>query len=267
MKDLVSIIMPTYNSSRFVAESIESILRQSYSNFELLITDDVSTDNTFEILKSYAQKDNRIKIFRLDCNMGAGYARNKSIQEAKGRYIAFCDSDDTWMPNKLEKQIRFMQKNNYCFCFASYFTCNEEGNRQGIVIAPSSVSLTDTKRDDKIGFLTAIYDTTYHGKFYMPTLRKRQDWAFVLLILKKCKRAYAVKEPLACYRRAKGSISHNKFTLIKYNAKVYSTVFGYSVLHAYIYLFTLFLPAYTLKVIKNKITNIRHKNSWNQITK
>lgn len=258
-EDLVSVIMPTFNSERYVTESIESILNQTYNNIELLITDDGSKDDTVSIIKSYAKKDSRVKIFLLDGNNGAGSARNNSIKHAQGRYIAFCDSDDVWLPEKLEKQIGFMRENKYCFTFASYYVFDSESRKKGIVIAPSSVSLIDTKRDDKIGFLTAIYDTSFWGKFYMPTLRKRQDWAYVLLILQKCGRAYSLREPLAYYRRAKGSISHNKFSLIKYNAKVYSTVFGYSVLHAYIYLFTMFLPAYAMKVINNKIINMRYE--------
>lgn len=258
-EDLVSVIMPAFNSERYIVESIESILNQTYHNIELLITDDGSEDNTISIIKSYAQKDSRVKAFFLNGNTGAGSARNNSIKHAKGRYIAFCDSDDVWLPEKLEKQIRFMQEKKCCFAFASYYVFDSESRKKGIVLAPSSVSLIDTKRDDKIGFLTAVYDTSFYGKFYMPTLRKRQDWAYVLQILQKCGHAYSLREPLAYYRRAKGSISHNKFSLIKYNAKVYSTVFGYSVLHSYCYLFTMFLPAYALKVINNKIINMRYE--------
>lgn len=256
---LVSVIMPSFNSGRFIAASIASILNQTYYNLELLITDDGSTDNTIEIIKSYMQSDNRVKLFRLYGNMGAGHARNRSIKEANGRFIAFCDSDDTWLPEKLEKQIAYMMENKYSFCFSSYYVCDESGLQKGIVLAPSSVSLKDTKRDDKIGFLTAIYDTTIYGKFYMPTLRKRQDWAYVLLLLQKCKRAFAIKEPLACYRRCRGSISYNKFSLVKFNAKVYETVFGYSVFKAYCYLFCLFLPSYAIKRIENKFIDIRYK--------
>ena len=263
-EDLVSVIMPTYNSSRFVAESIESILHQTYTNIELLITDDGSTDNTPEIIKHYARIDKRVRFFSLSENMGAGYARNKSIQEAKGRYIAFCDSDDSWMPEKLEKQIRFMQQNNLCFCFSSYFVCDDAGRQTGIVIAPASVSLTDTKRDNRIGFLTAMYDTSIHGKFYMPTLRKRQDWAYVLLILKKCQKAFALKEPLAFYRRSKGSISSNKISLIKFNAEVYKTIFGYSTLHAYCYLFCLFIPLHILKLINKRFIDFKYKKGYIQ---
>lgn len=259
--ELVSIVMPTYNSGRFVAESIESILRQTYPHIELLITDDASTDDTKEIVCRYAKKDKRIRFFPLPKNMGAGYARNNSIRKAKGRYIAFCDSDDIWMADKLEKQIAYMREKKCSFCFTSYFVCDETGTRTGVVLAPRSVSLTDTKHDNKIGFLTAVYDTHAYGKFYMPMLRKRQDWAYVLLILQKCKSAFALQEPLACYRKSKGSISSNKLSLIKFNAKVYETVFGYSTFLAYFYLFSFFLPSYFSKRINCKFTNMRHKKT------
>ena len=124
-KGLVSVIMPTYNSGRFVAESIESILNQTYTHLELLITDDGSTDDTPQIIRSYEQKDSRIRYFAMSDNMGAGHARNLSIELARGQYIAFCDSDDTWLPEKLEKQIAFMKKRQCCFCFSSYFICDE----------------------------------------------------------------------------------------------------------------------------------------------
>lgn len=110
MSELVSIITPSYNSAAYIAEMIESILAQTYTNWELLITDDCSTDDSVKIIESYATKDSRIKLFRLASNSGAGIARNKSIEEARGRYIAFCDSDDLWKPQKLEKQVEFMQK-------------------------------------------------------------------------------------------------------------------------------------------------------------
>lgn len=253
---LVSIIMPTFNSGATVGESVESIMAQTYRNWELLISDDGSTDDTVDIVEAYAQKDERILLFKLDSNSGAGEARNNSIRKAQGRYIAFCDSDDMWMPTKLEKQLEFMQSNNYQFVFASYLTCNKESKVQGRIIAPSKVSLIDTKRDDRIGFLTVIYDTKEIGKFYMPTLRKRQDWAYVLNILKKCRYAYALKEPLAIYRNGRDSLSHNKFTLIRYNIKVYETVFGYSKPHAYLYFFTVFVPMYIYKRICYKICEI-----------
>lgn len=253
--ELVSIIMPTFNAAATVGESIESILSQTYTNWELLISDDGSTDDTVAIVEAYAHRDSRVTLLRLAGNSGAGVARNNSIRKAKGRYIAFCDSDDMWMPTKLDRQLEFMNENRCQFVFSSYYICNKEGKRQGRIIAPSSVTLNETKRDNRIGFLTAMYDAKALGKFYMPALRKRQDWAYVLEILKKSHSAYALKEPLAIYRKGRGSISHNKFTLITYNAKVYQTVFGYSKLYSYFYLFSLFIPIYICKRLRYSVYN------------
>ena len=116
---LVSIIMPSYNAAQYVAASIDSILAQTYHNWELIITDDCSTDGTQVILQDYARRDERVRLFLFDTNQGSGATRNKCIEEAHGRYIAFCDSDDRWLPEKLEKQIAFMQQHDYAFTFAS----------------------------------------------------------------------------------------------------------------------------------------------------
>lgn len=242
--------MPSYNSSDFIAASIEGVINQTYKNIELLITDDGSDDNTIEIVKAFQKSDSRIRLFTLNGNNGAGAARNKSIGEAKGRYIAFCDSDDIWEPSKIELQLEFMKEHQYPFVFSSYYTIDKKGYRIGIVNAPKHVSLIDTKRDDKIGFLTAIYDTEMIGKLYMPLIRKRQDWAYVLMILQKCGKAYALQQPLASYRKGQDSISHNKFSLMKYNIKVYEIVFGYSKLKANLYFAFVFLPNHLLKRIK-----------------
>lgn len=250
-QDLVSVIMPTYNTGKFLSESIESVLNQTYTNLELLITDDGSTDETLTILENYAQKDHRVKIFYLGKNQGAGQARNNSIQEAQGRYIAFCDSDDRWMPEKIEKQILFMQKQQCALCCSSYITCDDGNKDTGIVYAPEKISFSMMKRDNKIGCLTAVYDTQLLGKkFYMPTLQKRQDWALFLSIIKQCHMAYGITEPLAYYRHRNHSISSNKFALIPYNIKVYETILGYSLGKATLYFFFLFLPTYYMKVLK-----------------
>lgn len=256
-KDLVSVIMPSYNASRFIGASIDSVLGQTYQNLELLISDDHSTDEeTIGLLKEYAKKDSRVRIFLLPENNGAGYARNNSIKEARGRYIAFCDSDDRWTPEKLEKQIQFMEEKKCCLSFSSYLVCGVNDERKGIVIAPSVLTLSNLKHDNKIGCLTAIYDTKPYGKFFMPTIRKRQDWALFLTIIQKCEKAYGMIEPLAIYRRVPGSISANKIKLVKYNAKVYQHVFGYSVPASYLYVFFIFLPTYFLKRITNWVANL-----------
>ena len=256
-KDLVSVIMPSYNASRFIGASIESVLRQTYRNVELLITDDHSTDpETISILQEYAEKDKRVRIFLLPENNGPGFARNNSIREARGRYIAFCDSDDRWFPEKLQKQISFMKRQKCALCYSSYLICGKDDARKGIVIAPSSMTLSELKHDNKIGCLTAVYDTTMYGKFFMPTIRKRQDWALFLTILKKCGKAYGMIEPLAIYRKIPGSLSYKKLNLVKYNARVYQHVFGYHCWFSYLYLFLIFMPCYLTKRATNWIANL-----------
>jgi glycosyltransferase involved in cell wall biosynthesis len=258
-EDKVSVIMPSYNTGKMICESIDSILSQTYTHIELLISDDHSSDaETIDILKAYAQKDPRVKVFFLEKNGGAGVARNNSIQQATGRYIAFCDSDDRWMSKKLEKQLAFMKEKDCCLSFTSYYTCDYDGTINGKVIVPKTLTLSQEKKDNKIGCLTAIYDTSKYGKFYMPTIRKRQDWALFLNILKQCHKAYALQEPLAIYRDVPGSISSNKLNLIKYNAKVYREVFGYSSFQAYSYLFLFFFPTYFTKKIQTWVNN--HRN-------
>ncbi len=257
MKDigLVSIITPSYNCSRFIGETISSILSQTYQNWELLITDDYSSDNSREIIQSYADMDSRIRLFCLDRNSGAGIARNNSIRKSKGRYIAFCDSDDRWFPDKLEKQMQFMNENRCGMCYSSYLTCNEEGDTTGIVVCRKKETLSSLKKDDKIGCLTVIYDTEVVGKVFMPSLRKRQDWAMKLKVLQTCKKAYGIKEPLAYYRLRENSISHNKLSLIKYNIAVYKDVFGWSKIRSFLFFIFAFMPSYFIKRLGLKYIN------------
>lgn len=262
MEELVSVIMPSYNGARYIAASIDSIISQTYRNWELIITDDCSSDGSRDIIRSYVGRDDRIRAFFFDENQGSGATRNKCIEEARGRYIAFCDSDDRWLPEKLEKQIRFMQEHDYAFTFSSYFTSDEQGTVDGIIIAPEKQSLTQTKHDDKIGFLTAIYDTHRCPKMLMPLQRKRQDWAYVLMIQQQVGNAYAIEEPLAIYRLHQHGISHNKWSLLRYNAAVYQEVFGYGTFRSWAYLVLFFLPTYFAKRIRNKLLNRRHRSLW-----
>lgn len=252
-QELVSVIMPTYNAGKYLAGSIDSILGQTYQNLELLITDDCSDDNTRQILKDYAQKDQRVKVAYLKENSGPAIARNRSIERARGRYIAFCDCDDRWMPEKLEKQIAHMTRKDCALSSSSYLICDDDNQVTGISVSPKYLTLSMMKRDNKIGCLTAIYDIKRLGhKFYMPAIRKRQDWALFLNILKDCQICFCLTEPLAYYRQHNNSVSSNKLSLIKYNVNVYETVFGYSTWKAYLYFFLCFLPAYTAKVMKRR---------------
>ena len=124
---LVSIILPLYNSELYISQTIESIIKQSYTNWELIITDDCSFDNSYEIVKSYSAIDKRIVLFKLDKNRGAGYARNYSIKNSNGRFISFCDSDDQWKPNKLKTQLKYMMKHKYHFTCSAFDVINEKG--------------------------------------------------------------------------------------------------------------------------------------------
>ncbi len=256
MKDygLVSVIMPTYNSAEYVIDTLKSILTQTYPNWELLITDDCSSDHTCEVISRYTS-DKRIKLFHLKQNGGAGVARNNSIANAKGRFIAFCDSDDSWLPEKLEKQLAFMEEKDCALSYTSYMLCDEKNKTEGVVICRKKETFSKARFGNEIGCLTAMYDTRKVGKVYMPDLRKRQDWGLWLKILQKCKVAYGMKEPLARYRVRSGSISSNKASLVKYNLNVYKKVLGYSSLKAYCLFYLFFLPSYFQKKLFLKYLN------------
>ena len=250
--ELVSVVMPTHNGDRFLEDSIRSILAQTYANLELVITDDCS-DNivTLEILRRFQEQDSRVDVVYLKENKGPGYARNKSIERARGRYIAFCDSDDRWFVDKLERQLAFMREKGCALCCSSYIVCNERNENIGIRISPVRITYKMMERDNKIGCLTAIYDIKKLGeKYYMPTLRKRQDWALFLIILQKCRIAYGMVEPLAYYRDRSHSVSSNKFSLVKYNVAVYHEILKFSWLKSYFYFFFLFLPTYVAKLYR-----------------
>ena len=158
--ELVSVIIPCYNSAKYLRECVESILNQTYTNLEVLITDDCSTDiDTKKILRELEHSDKRVKVFYLDRNSGPAAARNNSIEHAKGRYIAFCDSDDKWFENKLSEQIAFMKKKKTALCSSSYLLIDENTKIIGIVKSPKLIRYSTYQLDNRIGCLTAIYDT------------------------------------------------------------------------------------------------------------
>ena len=265
-QELVSVIMPTFNAGEYLSSSIESILAQTYTNFELLITDDNSSDNdTLQILKDYSERDSRIKIERLSKNSGTGVSRNNAIERAKGRYIAFCDCDDRWLPEKLEKQIAMMEEKQCALSCSSYLICDDNSRLIGINRSPSEITFDMERHDNKIGCLTAVYDITRLGrKFYMPQIRKRQDWGLFLSILRECNVCYSLAEPLAIYRHRQGSISHRKFSLVKYNIRIYHDILGYSWTKSLIHFLFLFLPSYGAKVIKRKIESYHFIKNLNR---
>lgn len=219
-KPTVSIIMPSFNAEATLSDSIKSVQAQTLSDWELLITDDNSTDRTYEIALEFAAQDPRIKVFQLKKNRGAGMARNYSIEHARGRFIAFLDSDDLWLPEKLEKQLDFMRENDATLAYTAYQKFSSQGNR-GVVHVPRKVAYRQLLRSCAIGCLTAMYDTEKTGgKRYMSAIRKRQDYALWLSILKSSDYAWGLDEVLAKYRSDRG-MTANKFTVFKYQWAVY----------------------------------------------
>lgn len=247
-QELVSIIMSSYNSV-YIDQAIESVLAQSYQNWELLITDDCSTDSTCETIERYVAQDPRIKLFRLVQNSGAGVARNNSIEQAQGRFIAFLDSDDRWIAEKLERQVAFMAQHKTEVCYSSYIEFNEEGAEKGMIVARKALTFEDMVKNDYMGFLTVIYDTQRIGKVFMPQLRRRQDWAMKLMLLQRVEKAFGVIEPLAYYRVRPNSLSSNKLSLVRYNVEVYNKILGYSIVKSWFIFFVVFLPHYFCKKI------------------
>ncbi|MGB2761797.1 MAG: glycosyltransferase family 2 protein [Maribacter stanieri] len=233
--NLVSIITPVYNSEKYLADNISSVLAQTYKNWELILVDDCSSDTSEIICESFEKNDSRIKYYRLAKNSGAGIARNKAIEMANGEFIAFLDSDDTWYPKKLEKQLNFMKENDYHFTFTDYNMVDEAGNDLNkLVKCKSFVNYNKALYKNPIGCLTVIYSVDFFGKQYMPSIRKRQDYALWLKLLKKSD-GYGLNECLSTYRIGNESISSNKFKLLKYEWEIYRDVEGLSFLKSAFY--------------------------------
>ena len=221
MDDLVSIIMPSYNTGKYIADSIRSVQTQSYTNWELLIVDDCSVDNTVEVIKSFNEP--RIRLFINTQNSGAAVSRNKALKAAKGKWIAFLDSDDLWQSDKLEKQIRFMEANDYHFSYTEYEEINAEGKNSGIVVTgPGRITKTGMYNFCWPGCLTVMYDREYVGEIQIADIKKNNDYAMWLLVCRKVN-CYLLKEVLAKYRRGRsGSVSnHSIKTMVGWHYKLF----------------------------------------------
>lgn len=229
----VSIITPTYNSSQFIAETIESVLAQTYFDWEMIIVDDCSTDDCVDKIKQYCIKDNRIKLVLLTKNVGAAEARNVALRQAKGRYIAFLDSDDIWVNDKLERQLAFMQDNGYAFTFSAYDQMGEQGEKLNKVISvPQSISYNQYIRNTIIGCLTVVIDREKTGDFRMPLIKTSHDMALWLLIMKRGFKAYGLNDVMATYRLVSTSNTAKKLKAVKDVWKVYREIEQLSVLEA-----------------------------------
>ena len=201
MSPLVSIITPSYNSETYIDETILSVLAQTYQDWEMLIVDDSSTDKSLEILKSYALQDTRIKLLINEENLGAAESRNKAVEASLGDYIAFLDSDDIWLPLKLEKQIGLMENENVLMSYSSYDTMDEKSKVVSTFIVDEKVTYNDLLKTSIIGTLTTIYNAKELGKIYFKDVG-HEDYIMKLQILKKIKFAQGIQEPLARYRRS-----------------------------------------------------------------
>jgi len=218
---LVSIIMPSYNTASFIEETIQSVLNQTYTNWELIIVDDCSTDNTDEVLENI--KDSRIRYFKNDKNSGAAVSRNKALREAKGQWIAYLDSDDLWMPEKLEKQIHFMETNGYAFSYTNYEEIDVNGNKTGVSITgPKKITKTGMFNYCWPGCLTVMFDANKIGLIQIEDIKKNNDYA---MWLKVCRKAdcFLLDETLGQYRKGRiGSVStHSIKTMIGWHYKLY----------------------------------------------
>ncbi|USV58835.1 glycosyltransferase family 2 protein [Aeromonas encheleia] len=223
-QNIVSIIMPSYNSAFTIASSIKSVQQQSYPYWELLITDDCSTDNTVELVSELVKKDSRINIVVNQVNSGAGFSRNQSINRSKGKYIAFLDSDDVWLPNKLSTQVDYMEKTGALFTYTAYQKFSDAG-LGGIITPPTRVTYRQLLKGCVIGCLTAMYNAEALGRQTMPLIRKRQDLGLWLQLLKLCDEAHGIQEVLAQYRTDTG-MSQNKLNAASYQWRLYRDVVG-----------------------------------------
>lgn len=222
----VSIIMPSYNTARFLSATVESVLGQTFQDWELLVADDNSTDNSLDILNQYAAREPRIRVLALGQHHGPAGARNAAITAARGSYLAFLDSDDAWLPHKLERHIAFMQDTGSALSYTAYHKIHEDDSLGGLVSVPRTVDYNALLFSNCIGCSTAIYDTARLGKVFFPDIAKRQDHALWLKILRKGLRAHGLNDPLTLYRLRKQSVSSNKLVAAAYQWQLYRRVEG-----------------------------------------
>lgn len=236
--ELVSIITPMYNSEQTVEQTIGSVLAQSYSNWEMVIVDDCSTDNSVKIVERIQRTESRIKLIRNETSLGPAGTRNRAIECALGRFIAFLDSDDVWKENKLTVQIDYMLRKNVPFVCSAYQRVSSKGKLFGMVQPPAQMTYSDLLKHNRIGCLTAVYDTKNLGKVYMPEILKRQDLALWLRLVKKTNSVHCIQECLADYTiDTSGSVSRSKLAAAKFQWKLYREVEGFGVVTSGYYFF------------------------------
>ncbi|MCX2583709.1 glycosyltransferase family 2 protein [Pedobacter sp. MR22-3] len=221
MEPLVSIIVPCHNSAKFITATLNSVIAQNYTSWELIIIDDKSSDDTCTIVEKFANQHNNIQLIRLPENKGVSHARNLGMAKAGGKYIAFLDSDDIWLENKLGRQVAYMEKEMLSLTFCAYNRINEDGDIiSGVIPAPFSVSYTQLLSHNVIIFSTSMMLKSTIGDLQF-SKAGHEDWIFFLQLLKKCKLGYGINEPLALYRIRKHSQSSNKMKAIVKTWKIF----------------------------------------------
>ena len=213
---------------------MQSVVHQTHTNWEMLIVDDCSTDKSAEVVHAFAKAYDNIHHTKLLKNQGAAHCRNHATKDAKGKYIAFLDADDRWLPNKLERQLNVMSDTNCAVCHTSYEHINEDGEVTGKKInAIQKLTYKKQHLNNYLGNLTGMYNAEMVGKIYAPKIRKRQDWALWLEAIKKSgESAVGIPEVLAQYRVHQGNMSGDKLKLVKYNYHFYRTYLGYNTIKA-----------------------------------
>lgn len=251
---LVSVITPLYNSEKFIEETIKSVLDQTYTNWEMIIIDDCSEDRSVEIVEKYQQKENRIKLLKNKENLGVAESRNEGIKYAKGKYIAFLDSDDLWKKDKLKKQIFFMEENKYNFSYTKFEKIDEKGRRLNIYSKVlTRIQYKDLLYENIIGCLTVIYNKKKLGNLFMKKMLVGEDYTLWLDILKKEKYSYGLSENLAEYRVRKKSLSKNRIKTIKNLYIMYRKYNGQTCINS----FKFILSNIYYKYLKNKILRFK----------
>lgn len=247
---LVSIVMPVYNAGTYLVQSIKSVLNQTYGNWELLIVDDCSTDNSADIIKSFVSQDGRIHYFKTSSPSGSPTApRNIGIEKSSGRFIAFLDSDDIWLPKKLEEQLPLFENSDTAIVYSNYEKMSEEGIRnKRFVVAPMCTDYKNLLCGNVIGCLTAVYDVEKIGKLYFKPI-KHEDYVLWLAILKKGFKGRNTGTVNALYRVRKNSVSSNKWKVLSWQWNIYVQVEKVGYLKAIYYFINYALKAYKKKRI------------------
>ena len=254
-KHLISIITPVHNSAQYIEATLDTVLQQTYTHWEMILIDDCSEDTSVAIVEKFMQSDARFKLIRNLEKSGPGITRNKGITAAQGQFITFLDSDDLWFPNFLETSLNTCLDNNFEFVFSSYERKDENLNPLiSDFIVPEKVTYNDVLKSCPILCSSTFLDIRRIGKHYMPNLKKRQDWCLFLSVLKEVEYAHGIQKPMAIYRMRKDSISRNKLKLIPYVWKVYRDVEKLSLIRSFYLLNIWSLNGFKKYYVKTRIT-------------